>query len=102
MSFNLPPRPLLLRRANFNQQVTARQEMRRRFGDQAIENREAVRAAVQRLMRLVIAHARRQLGKILAGDVRRIAEDEIEAFAAWNRSEQIALHKADAFGDTML
>src|SRR5579875_643598 len=94
-------RRLLLRRTYFEEQIAVRLKMRRCLGDQAIKDGDAIRTAVQRYMRFVIAYTGRQLGNIVVRDVWRIAEDKIEAFARRNGGKQIALQKANALGDAM-
>ncbi len=75
--------------------------MRRRLGDQAIKNGKSIGTAVQRSVRLVIAHTWRQLGDVVVRNVRWIAEDEIEAFAI-DGSKQITLRETNALGHAVL
>ncbi len=91
----------LLRRSDLHDQAASGLQPVGRASDEAVEDREAVRPSVQGRVRLVVANAGRQGGEVGVGDVRRVAEDEIEALAGWERSEQVAFEKADALGDAV-
>src|SRR5262245_20928809 len=90
---------LFLRRPDLNDQVTARFEVVCRLLRDLLQRLEAARPAVQGQVRLIVADAYREFRQLLARDVWRVAQDEIETLARGNGIKPIAAEKADAVGN---
>src|SRR5690242_18338882 len=75
------PGLFVLRGADLQNEMTARDEIIGGLRDQALENREAAGPSVQGQTRLVIFYAARQTIVVLAGDIGWITDDEIERLA---------------------
>src|SRR5262245_50114102 len=88
---------LFLRRADFEDEVAAARQVLPRLFDEAVEDDEPTRAAVERGLRLVLPYADRQLRQVFGRDVRRVADDHIERLAG-DGGEQVAMQEADAVG----
>ena len=90
-----------LRRADFDDEIAGRFEVVARLGQKPVEYGEAVRSAVERDPRFIIADAWRQLVEFRMRNIRRIAQDEMEAFVWGEGRQQIALEKANSLGHAM-
>src|SRR4051794_23556665 len=73
-----------------------------RLVDETVEDGEAPRAAVESDVWLVLPDADRQLRHVFGGDVRRIADDEVERLAGGQRCEEVSLKEANPLEDAML
>jgi hypothetical protein len=69
---------LFLRRADLDDQMAAWCDALHALGDKPVEDDEAAGPAVEGQVRLVVAHADRQLRQVFGGNVRRIADHQIE------------------------
>src|SRR5438552_7687087 len=96
------PGRFMLWRADLDDEITAGNKVVFRRRNQALEDREAALATIERHVRLIMANTDRQLFHIWLSDVRWIAEDKIKRLAGRDRAEQIAAEKAHASGNTML
>src|SRR5262245_112041 len=77
--------PLFLGAADFHDQVSPRGEKSASLVHQPIKHLETALAAVKGEHRLVVLDADRQLVQLFAGDVRRVADDEVESLALAQR-----------------
>src|SRR5438093_11671102 len=78
------PRRLVLRGADFDNEIAARDKIVHGLPNQAIENGEAAGASVQGQTGLVVADSGRQMVQLFASDVRGIAEDKVKALTGRN------------------
>ncbi len=84
-------RRFFLVEADLDDQASTRVEVRRGFRDQAVDHREAVRAAIQGDSRFVVAHLRRQAGKFLLKSNRSVASSGANRSPCKNRSRSLIL-----------
>ncbi len=73
-----------------------------RLGSEATVKIQSIRTAVQRAARVVVADFGLECFNFGTGDVGRVADDEIEAFARRQGGEAIAVAEFDVVGETVL
>src|SRR5262249_11957151 len=93
------PSLFILAGADLDEQPAAGGQVRRRGGDEAVEDVQTVGAAVQGRARLAVAYVWGQLVNLGRRDVGRVAQDQVELRFAGHRCEQVAGAKVDAVGD---
>ena len=82
-------------------QEAARLEEARGLGNEIGVEFVAFFAAVERGSGFVFADFAREFGGLVATDVRRVADDEVERRRRLKRIEQVGFQKADAIGDAV-
>ena len=87
--------------AEFQHQPPLRLQERRSLRRQPPLVIQAVRAAIQRAARVVVAHLGLQRGDLGARDVGRVADDQVEPSACRQGREAVPLQELDALGHTV-